>query len=123
MREVAAPARVDVLFFRVGPSRFGADASQIVRIERAGFQAKLVDTLGMPDEGTRALVFQTPSGEQQVCVDAVEGVRTIEIDDLRRVPRAAGAPPGVLGIWLENGRRPVVLLDLPSTLDAPGGLP
>jgi chemotaxis signal transduction protein len=121
MTESAAPARVDVLFFRIGPLRYGADASQVVRIERAGFQAELVDALGMPDEGNRALVFTTASGERQMCVDAVEGIRSLGLEDLRRVPPAAAAPPGVLGVWLEDGHRPVVLLDLPTTVDARGG--
>ncbi|HZA14945.1 MAG TPA: Frizzy aggregation protein FrzB [Myxococcaceae bacterium] len=123
MSESAAPGRVDVLFFRIGSARFGADASQVVRIERAGFHAELVDALGMPDEGNRALVFVTPSGERQMCVDAVEGIRTVGVDDLRRVPAAAAAPRGVLGLWLEGGQHPVVLIDLPTTVDAPGGPP
>ena len=123
MTETAARGRVDVLFFRIGLVRYGADASQIVRIERAGFHAQLVDALGMPDEGNRALVFATESGERQVCVDVVEGIRTLEVEDLRRVPPAAAAPPGVLGVWLEAGQRPVVLIDLPTTVDAPGGPP
>jgi chemotaxis signal transduction protein len=123
MTESAAATRVDVLLFRIGPSRYGADASQVLRIVRAGFLARLVDALGMPDEGTRAVVFETPSGEQQVCVDAVEGVRTLAVQDLRRVPLAAAAPAGILGLWLEDGRHPVVLIDLPTTIDAPGGPP
>jgi chemotaxis signal transduction protein len=121
--ETAASPQVDVLLFRIGASRFGADASQVIRIDRAGFHARLVDALGMPDEGTRALVFHTSSGEEQVCVDAVEGVRVVRIADLRRVPPAAGTPPGVLGLWLENGRHPVVLLDLPAVVGVPGGTP
>jgi chemotaxis signal transduction protein len=118
--EIAAAPQVDLLLFRIGASRFGADASQVIRIERAGFRARLVDALGMPDEGTRALVFQAPSGEDQLCVDAVEGVRLVQVDDLRRVPPAACAAPGVLGLWLEDGRHPVVLLDLPTVVGVPG---
>ena len=126
MESAATPPHVDVLFFRVGSARFGADASQVVRIERAGFRARLVDALGMPDEGTRALVFRASSPESpedQVCVDAVEGIRAVALADLRRVPAAAGAAPGVLGLWLEEGQRPVVLLDLPTVVGAPGGPP
>jgi chemotaxis signal transduction protein len=121
MTENAAPGRVDVLFFRIGLARYGADASQVVRIERAGFQAELVEALGMPHEGNRALVFATAAGERQMCVDVVEGIRSLGVEDLRRVPPAAAAPPGVLGVWLEDGRHPVVLIDLPTTVDAPGG--
>lgn len=116
------PGNVDVLVFRIGPAHYGADASQVLRIDRASFQTKLVEALGMPEEGNRALVFHDPKhAEAQICVDAVIGVRTVSVHQLRRVPAAAGQPKGVLGFWLDEGHAPVVLIDLPTSLDAPGG--
>ncbi|MBX5480403.1 MAG: Frizzy aggregation protein FrzB [Myxococcaceae bacterium] len=117
-----APASVDVLFFRIGEARYGADASQVLRIDRAGFQAKWVEALGMPREGGRALVFHDARGEEaQLCVDEVVGVRPVSVHQLRRVPPAAGQPRGVIGFWLDEGQAPVVLIDLPASLDAPKG--
>lgn len=123
MSELAAEAvKVDVLIFRVGRTRYGADASQIVRVDRATHQSKLIDALGTPETGTRALVFNLPKGDEaQICIDGVVGVRTLTVNDLRRVPPAAGQPGGVLGFWLDGDDSPVVLIDLPSSLDLPGG--
>lgn len=117
----AALGTVDVLVFAIGRTEYAADASQVLRIDRATFKSKLADSLGMPTEGQRALVFNTDAGEAELCVDAVVGVRSVHPDELRRLPPAAGRSRGVLGFWLAGGERPVVLLDLPNTLDAPGG--
>lgn len=112
---------IDIIVFIIGDVRYGADASQVLRIDRAGHQAKLSDALGMPQSGERALVFNDPDGELHLCVDRVEGVRPAPVQELRRVPLAAGRTRAVLGLWLERGETPLVLIDLLNSLDAPGG--
>ncbi len=111
---------VDVIVFRVGERRFAADASQVRRIARAGHFSRLSDRLGMPSEGTRALVFSDET-ESELCIDAVEGVRAAPVRELRRLPLAAGRVDAVLGLWLEDGERPLVLVDLFQTLEPSGG--
>lgn len=120
MSEGVADGRVDILIFRIGQHRYGADASQVTRIGRAGHDARLSDELGLPEEGGRALVFDTDRGEAQLCVDQVVGVRSAPVHDLRRLPLAAGPSRNVLGLWLEDGERPIVLLDLSRTVDLSG---
>ncbi len=111
---------VDLLVFRVGAQRYAAEASQVRRIAKAGAYSRLSDALGMPDEGTRSLVFEAaPDAEQELCIDAVEGLRAARVDALRRLPLAAGQVEAVLGLWLEDGERPVVLVDLSRTLSHP----
>lgn len=108
---------VDLLVFRVGAQRFAAEASQVRRIAKSGSYSRLSDALGMPDEGTRALVFEAaPDAEQELCIDSVEGLRAARVETLRRLPLAAGQVEAVLGLWLEDGERPVVLVDLSRTL-------
>jgi chemotaxis signal transduction protein len=122
---MSAPT-VELLVFRVGEVRYGADASQVTRITRAGHRSRLSDALGMPREGTRALVFAEPGssgGERELCIDAVDGILTAPVEQLRRLPPAAGRVDAVLGLWLEEGERPLVLVDLLRTLDLPGGSP
>jgi hypothetical protein len=113
---------VEIVVFRVGDNVFGADASQVIRIARSGARSRLSDTLGMPHEGNRALVFRSPDAKEEleVCIDEVAGIRSIPVPDLRRVPPAAGSPEGVLGFWLD-GAKPVVLVELPYCLELPGG--
>lgn len=117
----AAPhGYVDVLLFRLGATRYGADASQVLRIDRANVGTRLAHALDAPNIGTRALIFRTGADESSLFVDEVEGVRRVAIDTLRRVPRAAGQPPGVIGLWLESPEKAIVLVDLPTILEAPG---
>lgn len=112
--------QVDILFFRVGQTRYGVDATQVRRIDRARGAASNRHVLGAPKEGTRALVFEGPSGEASLPIDEVEGVRPVRVADLRRVPAAAGRVRCVVGFWLDEAERPTVLVDLPQTLDGPG---
>lgn len=121
MSEQLSEVRVDLLVFRIGSSRYAADASQVTRIDRVTHNAHLIDALGMPDLGQRGLCFDTFDGEEQICVDQVEGVHAVPLTDLRRLPLATGPARGVLGVWLEGGERPVILLDLPETLAAARG--
>lgn len=103
---------VELVLFRVGPARFGADAGQVLRVDR-GLDVEDVGTpLGPLAEGRRALVFQDAEGRQwRLRVDLVEGVRAVDPLELRRLPAPAihGAIP--VGAWLD-GDEAVLLVDL-----------
>ncbi|MHB8876520.1 MAG: Frizzy aggregation protein FrzB [Myxococcaceae bacterium] len=104
---------VELLLFELGGALFGADASQILRIERppAGGPEEQPGPLGEAVVSSRALVFQTPEGLGSLKVDMVRGVRQVAIDSLRRLPPAAAAQPYAIGVWLD-GDKPVLLIDL-----------
>ena len=110
---------VELMIFEVGGNRYGVDASQVIRVDRARGDAVRVEALGKPARGLRALVFETEEGEFQLAVDTVHGVRAVEADSLRRLPPAAETLPCNIGIWLD-GEKPVLLLDLKETLKAQG---
>ncbi|WP_233612220.1 Frizzy aggregation protein FrzB [Corallococcus sp. AB045] len=116
-----ALGEVDVLFFQIGDSEYGTDASSVLRIDRALPDDLTVRDLGLPHKGHRALVFDTPEGEGHLKVDAVNGVRTIPLAGLRRMPAAAAAASYAVGICLdEEAGRPVLLIDLAETLKTQG---
>ena len=116
-----ALGEVDVLFFQIGDSEYGTDASSVLRIDRALPDDLTVRDLGLPHRGHRALVFDTPEGEGHLKVDAVNGVRTIPVAGLRRMPAAASAASYAVGICLdEEAGRPVLLIDLAETLKTQG---
>ncbi|WP_244239379.1 Frizzy aggregation protein FrzB [Corallococcus carmarthensis] len=116
-----ALGEVDVLFFQIGDSEYGTDASSVLRIDRALPDDLTVRDLGLPHKGHRALVFDTPEGEGHLKVDAVNGVRTIPVGGLRRMPAAAAAAPYAVGVCLdEEAGRPVLLIDLAETLKTQG---
>ncbi|WP_338866615.1 Frizzy aggregation protein FrzB [Myxococcus stipitatus] len=105
---------VDILFFEVGGGVFGADASQVLRIDRSLPEDITLPELGRLHRGNRALVFDTPEGEGHLKVDAVTGVRSIPVTQLRRMPPTAGAAPYAVGVCLEEART-VLLIDLVQT--------
>ncbi|MFP2912389.1 Frizzy aggregation protein FrzB [Pyxidicoccus sp. 3LFB2] len=119
--EQAPQAReeVDILFFDIGDSLYGTDASQVLRIDRSLPEDITLPALGLPHRGHRALVFDTPEGEAHLKVDAVHAVRAISLASLRRMPPTAGAAPYAVGVFLEEARA-VLLIDLVETARTQG---
>lgn len=115
MNELHVPTEIELLLFEVGGQRYGADASQVLRIERPEEEAFAVEALGTLARGGRSLVFETSSGEGQLKVDSVHGVRTVPLNALRRMPATARASPYLLGVWLD-GEKTILLIDLNETL-------
>ena len=113
---------VEIVLFRVGDTSYGADASQVVRVARPTERTQTCAGLGPLERGGRALVFRDPEGEEELelRIDEVKRILPVPVAQLRRVPPATGAPKGVIGFYLEQDR-PVVLVDLPQSLDLPGG--
>ena len=103
---------VDILVFEVAGTRFGADASQVLRIARPDDETSVGQPLGAPKRGNRALVFKGPDGGlRRLDIDRVNGVQTISIESLRRLPGPARVGPNPIGAWLD-GDRAVLLVDL-----------
>jgi chemotaxis signal transduction protein len=102
---------VDLLLFEVGTSIFGADASQVLRVDNAAPNAVILHDLGTLKSGSRVLVFRGGEGEEQLRIDSVRGVKTVSVSELRRLPPAAALKPYALGIWLD-GEQTVLLIDL-----------
>lgn len=115
----SGPNEVDVLFFEVGGIVYGTDAQQVLRIDRSHPDDLELPGLGALARGGRALVFDTPEGENHLKVDAIRGVRPVPILELRRLPIVAGAAPYTVGVFLDK-ERPVMLIDLVETLNAQG---
>jgi chemotaxis signal transduction protein len=110
---------VDVLFFEVGDTVYGTDASMVLRIDRSHPDDLALDELGALNRGNRALVFETTEGEGHLKVDGIRGVRPVPIVALRRLPPVALAASYAVGVFLDE-ERPVLLIDLVETLNAQG---
>ena len=105
---------VDILVFQVAGTRYAADASQVVRIDRPLEEPSVGPLLGEPQVGNRALIFKTASGEfRRLDIDAVSGVKTVSIESLRRLPPPARVGEIPIGTWLD-GDDAVLLVDLAS---------
>lgn len=110
---------IDILFFEIGGQVYGADASQVLRIDRSLPEDLALPELGPLRSGGRALVFETSQGESHLKVDVVQGVRPIPVTELRRLPRAASAAPFTIGACLDQARL-VLLIDLVETARTQG---
>jgi chemotaxis signal transduction protein len=109
----ASVETVEVLLFRVGDRRYGADAHQVLGVGRSKHGDVFgLDGLGPLREGGRALLFEGEPGKAHgLVVDVVEGVKRLPCNDLRRVPELAGVEPYTVGLWLD-GSNVVFLIDL-----------
>jgi chemotaxis signal transduction protein len=121
--DVVAPVvadEIDLLLFEVGPSVFGVDASLVLRIDRPTEETHTLADLGKPSHGSRCLVYRGGDGEHQeqsLRVDAVRGVKTVGLNELRRLPEVASSRRYALGVWLD-GETPVMLIDLQETFSS-----
>jgi chemotaxis signal transduction protein len=118
MTSAEAPASVDLLLFEVGDQVYGADATQVLRIDRREATTPTA-SLGILKDGRRALVVRGPAGEALVPVDAVRGIHRAHVADLRRPPGPARGDECAIGFWLDAGT-PVVLVDLVRALHFQG---
>jgi hypothetical protein len=107
----------DIFFFEVGGQTFGTDPLDVVRVDRLRDEVPLARVLASSGFSTRTLVVRAASGEAQVPVDKVLGVRRLSQDVLRPVPAYLKAAhpelaSELLGVVLEEGTGPVLVLDL-----------
>ena len=116
-----SPGEVEILLFGVGGSRYGVHPAQVLRLERPSAAVQSVGPLGSTLEGTRVLVFRSPTGAGgQLKVDVVHGIRTIPIAQLRRLPVGLSPHDFAIGVWLD-GNTPVLLVDLAELAKQLGG--
>lgn len=110
---------IELVIFEVAGVRYGADLIQVTAIGTADPTLEAGRPLGEPHDAHRALVYWTgPDTEHHLAVDKVLGVRTVPLNDLRRMPLAAGAPRLTVGAWLD-GDAPVLLIDLHAIPTSP----
>lgn len=120
---------VAVLLFTIGLHRYGADASQILRVDLPDAETHRESPLGRPERGQRALYFQAgefPSvggaecAERSLAIDEVLELRQVAVTELRRKTFVLASAKAALGFWLD-GNQPVVLVDLPGAV--PSSIP
>jgi len=111
-RASGALETVDIVLFEIGGAHYGADLTQVRRIDHLGSGDSFGHPLGTPRQQARTLVFANAEGyERRLAVDAVLGVRTVPVTELRRMPPAVAAPRTSIGAWLDKDST-VLLVDL-----------
>ena len=107
--------QVELLIFEVNGHRYGADAGEVLRIDRPGAARDVGLPLGAPRTSAKTLVFRGDDGhEKSLRVDAVHGVQTVDASALRRLPPMMNTNSAhCIGAWLD-GATTVVLVSLSS---------
>ena len=116
MIEAASASECSLLFFEIAGQTFAADPLEVVRVDRRDTDLPIVEIMPATPKGTRVLVAKTASGEFQLPVDRVMGVRRFPNSSLRRPPALAFAVSGaraneLMGVVLD-GQTPVPIMDL-----------
>lgn len=111
---------VDLVLFEIAGIRYATELSAVRRIGLVEADSSVGYPLGKPSIGKRALVFHPAAAshdvEAQLFIDAILGVHTVPVDDLRRIPLAASISPITVGAWVVDGNQTVLIIDLHATI-------
>lgn len=103
---------VSLVLFEVGGARYAADLSQVIRLDFFDPACSVGTPLGAPRDGTKCLLIDAQDGRQWcLAIDTLHGVRSVPVEDLRRLPALAHGGAVSIGAWLD-GKEAVLLVDL-----------
>ncbi len=109
---MSAEETVDLVVFELGGVRYGADLSQVIRLDFFDAQSSVGAPLGPAREGTRALMIDAGDGRDWcLAIDTLHGVRSVPVEQLRKLPPVARGGQISIGAWLD-GDQAVLLVDL-----------
>lgn len=112
MIEPAEADQVSLVIFDIGGARYAADLSQVIRLDFYDARSSVGAPLGPCRDGTKCLMIDAQDGKDWcLAIDTLHGVRSVPIEDLRRLPPLAQGGAVSIGAWLD-GREAVLLVDL-----------
>jgi len=111
---------INLVIFELAGTRYAADLSQVIRLDFFDAASSVGAPLGPAQTGTRALMIDAQDGRDWcLAIDVLHGVRSVPLEQLRRLPPLAQAGAMSIGAWLD-GKQAVLLVDLVAmTLSAP----
>lgn len=115
-----AADNIELVVFELGGVRYGADLSQVVRLDFFDAKTSVGAPLGAPALGAKALVIDAGDGRDWcLAIDTLHGVRSVPVENLRRLPQVARGGTISIGAWLD-GDQAVLLVDLKAMAAAAG---
>lgn len=104
--------KIDLVVFELAGTRYAADLSQVIRLDFFDPSCSVGAPLGPVRRGAQCLMIDTQDGRNWcLAIDTLYGVRSIGVEQLRRLPPAALGSPISMGAWLD-GNEAVLLVDL-----------
>jgi chemotaxis signal transduction protein len=115
---VTPSENIDLVVFELDGIRYGADLSQVVRLDFFDSANSVGAPLGRPRSGLKALVINAEDGRDWcLAIDVLHGVRSVPTEHLRRLPAVARGSAFSIGAWLD-GDQAVLLVDLKAMTTA-----
>ena len=109
---MSADENIELVVFELGGVRYGADLSQVVRLDFYDPASSVGAPLGPPRQGKKALMIDAGDGRDWcLAIDTLHGVRSVPVEQLRRLPAVAQGGVISIGAWLD-GDQAVLLVDL-----------
>lgn len=103
---------VNLVIFELAGTRYAADLSQVIRLDFFDPATSVGAPLGPVRGGNKALLIDARD-ECVWClaIDTLHGVRSVPVEQLRRLPAIVPAGSFSIGVWLD-GNEAVLLVDL-----------
>ena len=103
---------INLVIFELAGTRFAADLSQVIRLDFYDAACSVGAPLGPPRSGIKCLMIDTQDGKDWcLAIDTLHGVRSVPVEQLRRLPIVAQGGTISIGAWLD-GQEAVLLVDL-----------
>ena len=103
---------INLVIFDLGGVRYGADLSDVIKLDFYDPSCSVGAPLGSPRLGDRCLMIDAQDGKRWcLAVDTLHGVRSVPVAQLRRLPAIAHGGEMSIGTWLD-GDEAVLLVDL-----------
>ncbi len=103
---------IRLVLFELGGVRYAADLSQVIRLDFYEASCSVGAPLGPPRLGLKCLMIDAQDGRDWcLAIDTLHGVRSVPVEQLRRLPAVAHGGSISIGAWLD-GQEAVLLVDL-----------
>ena len=104
--------RINLVIFELGGTRYAADLTQVIRLDFYDPASSVGVPLGPPRSGLKCLMIDAEDGRDWcLAIDTLHGVRSVPVEQLRRLPAIAHGGAISIGAWLD-GNEAVLLVDL-----------
>ncbi len=109
---VQVEEEISLVVFEVAGTRYAADLTQVLRLDFFDESCSVGIPLGRPRSMSKCLMID--AGDDTVwclAIDTLHGVRSVPVEQLRRLPAVAQGGAISIGAWLD-GSEAVLLVDL-----------
>ncbi len=103
---------ISLVIFELAGTRYAADLTQVIRLDFFDANCSVGSPLGPARTGNKCLMIDAQDGRDWcLAIDTLHGVRSVPVEQLRRLPAVVQGGSISIGAWLD-GKEAVLLVDL-----------